>query len=86
MYQVESDAAPGATQQFAVNLDTRESDLEPVDWRRWSQLFRQRSDSLLPPAQVTNAGQQGMLRWALAAVACLLGAETFLAWRFGVRT
>jgi hypothetical protein len=73
-----------ASQRFALNVDTRESELTRIDTRQLPQEFVVRN--LLPSARdeptalLAHATWSGWLLW-LALL--LLFIESFLAWRFG---
>ena len=70
-------------QLFAVNVATRESDLERLDPELLPSQFRRdfRLDQAATSAAVAKPTQY--FRWFLAAVFVLLLAETYLAWHFG---
>jgi hypothetical protein len=73
------------TQQFARNVDTRESDLARIDPSELPPEFVVRNTSPTaadgaPQTLVTQAGWSGQLLWLAFT---LLFIESFLAWRFG---
>jgi hypothetical protein len=80
-------AAEDGTWLFAVNVDTRESDLDklnpedlPEGWNlsgKW-----QSPDTAVPPTQVASLPLHAFLLWVVLA---LLFTETFLAWWIGNR-
>ncbi|HTN75778.1 MAG TPA: VWA domain-containing protein [Pirellulaceae bacterium] len=77
---------PRATSQlFAVNVNTRESDLARVDPETLpSQLSRDLPSESSPVAALAGGGHPAELfRYFLSAVLVLLVVETVLAWRFG---
>ncbi len=87
-YGVVTTGPRSETQHFAVNLDTRESDLSKAD-------AAQLSDNLLVETSWHGAnrptpGDVGprteLHKWFLTSVLVLLLFETFLAWRFGRAT
>jgi len=81
-------AAEDGTWLFAVNVDTRESDLDklnpedlPEGWNlsgKW-----QSPDTAVPPTQVASLPLHAFLLWVVLA---LLFTETFLAWWIGNRS
>jgi hypothetical protein len=72
-------------QVFAVNVNTRESDLERVDAESLPEAFSH--DEPVDRAAATSFSGGGedleLFRWCLAGVLALLLAESLLAWRFG---
>ena len=91
IYAVGLDSPATASELFAVNLDTAESDLarvDPDELRRtvWSGVPWQYETSWENPVQaVAHAGRAGSALpvWLLYAVLALMLAETYIAWRQG---
>jgi len=84
VYTVASGGAQGGAQRYAVNLDTRESQLERVDGELLPSAFARGE----PEVTVSRAGTLGgslshSFRYVLAAVLLLLLCETVLAWFVG---
>lgn len=84
VYTVASGGAPGGAQRYAVNLDTRESQLERVDGELLPNAFARGETEVT----VSRAGTLGdslshSFRSVLAAVLLLLLCETVLAWFVG---
>lgn len=78
------------TQKYAVNVDTRESDLEAVDEKTLQSTtlagipFLRRSEWSNDPAgeAASAAGRSGLSTWMLGAILALLVVEPILAWSF----
>jgi len=72
------------TRRFAVNVDTRESNLEQIDPELLpSQFADEIRFDVGGTGAVAQANQTKIFQFALAALLILLVAESFLAWQFG---
>jgi hypothetical protein len=79
------DASQGELKQFAVNVDTTESDLAKIDPQRLPRDIEIRTTAGGPADEsasefVSQAGYSGHLLWSAFALLLL---ELFLAWQFG---
>jgi hypothetical protein len=74
----------GTTQQFAVNLNTRESDLTRFDPELLpSQFSRELHSQGDPPPALAPGPGRSLFRWLLGAMLILVIVEPCLAWYFG---
>jgi hypothetical protein len=84
VYSVALGGAAGDIDRFAVNVDTRESQLERVDASSLpSQLQTQLLEETASSGRADGGGSSQLFRYLLAAVLLLLMCESFLAWFFG---
>jgi hypothetical protein len=84
VYSVAIGGAAGDVDRFAVNVDTRESQLERVDAALLPrQLQTQLLDETTVSRRVDGAGSSQLFRYLLGAVLFLVLCESFLAWYFG---
>jgi hypothetical protein len=84
VYSVKIGGAAGDVDRFAVNVDTRESQLDRVDAALLpSQFQTQLWDESTVSGGVDGSGSSQLFRYLLAAVLFLLLCESFLAWFFG---
>lgn len=87
IYRAEFGEPISRTDLYAVNVDTRESDLTRISRDELPPELQQ--DFAEAEGEVSSAAIAGprrhLYRWLLGAVLVLLLAETFLAWRFGNR-
>ncbi|MHB8970533.1 MAG: BatA domain-containing protein [Pirellulaceae bacterium] len=84
VYTVAIGGAAGEVDRYAVNLDTRESQLERWDAELLpSQFQRGAEDGAEPAARSDSLSPSQSFRYLLAVVLLLLLCETFLAWFFG---
>jgi hypothetical protein len=84
VYTVAIGGTAGEVQRYAVNLDTRESQLERLDADLLPSQFQRDTTDTVPTGVRANvlSGSQSF-RYVLAAALVLLLCETFLAWFFG---
>jgi hypothetical protein len=84
LYSIDYDAG-GSRQMFAVNVDSRESDLSRIDLEslpsQFNQTFESESDTI--PANAFSQPRQEWFRWFLVGVILLLISETLYAWKIG---
>lgn len=84
VYSVALGGAADDVDRFAVNVDTRESQLERVDATLLpSQLQTQLLEETVASGRADGIGTSQLFRYLLAAVLLLLLCESFLAWFFG---
>ena len=83
VYTADFDAAAGPGQRFAVNLRTREGDLERFDRELLPSQFDLELDSGRPDGGLPSTQPAQYFRYALGLVLVLLLTETTLAWYFG---
>lgn len=84
VYSVTLGGAADDIDRFAVNVDTRESQLERVDATLLpSQLQTQLLEETVASGRAEGIGGSQLFRYLLAAVLLLLLCESFLAWFFG---
>jgi hypothetical protein len=84
VYTVAIGGASGDVQRYAVNLDTRESQLERLDADLLpSQFQRGTADAAQHDARADGLSPSQSFRYVLAVVLLLLLCETFLAWFVG---
>lgn len=84
VYSVAVGGAAGDVDRFALNVDTRESQLERIDADLLpSQFQTQWSEDAAASGHVEAAGPSQLFRYVLGAVLLLLLCESFLAWFFG---
>lgn len=84
VYSVALGGAADDVDRFAVNVDTRESQLERVDATLLpSQLQTQLLEETVASGRADGIGASQLFRYLLAAVLLLLLCESFLAWFFG---
>ena len=81
-FQVDTSADRTGRQWFAVNVNTRESNVERLDQDRLPEIFQQPTSATADQTMVDLRQSRRMFRFALVAVIGLLLLETFLAWRF----
>ena len=86
IYQMVDRSRLDSSQSFAVNLDTRESDLTRValeDLPASLNLNSNLDDDSLSSMAFAQASATGIFRLLLISVLLLVLTESFLAWRFG---
>ena len=84
VYTVVIGGAAGEVDRYAVNLDTRESQLERLDAELLPSQFQRGADETgQPAARVESLSPSQSFRYLLAVVLLLLLCETFLAWFLG---
>ncbi|REK09390.1 MAG: VWA domain-containing protein [Planctomycetota bacterium] len=84
VYQVDIGAPIDRSEAFAVNVDTRESDLAAIGPDELPRAFSTHRQASLDEADTPSIGQRsGLHKGLLYGVLGLLFFETLLAWRFG---
>jgi hypothetical protein len=84
VYTMVIGGAAGEVDRYAVNLDTRESQLERLNAEMLPSQFQRGADEAgQPAARVDSPRPSQLFRYLLAAVLLLLLCETFLGWFLG---